>query len=399
MAVDAKAVEAKINAGQDLTKEENDFIFGDEAPPEGFTPPSTPNEGEEGAEGKEGSEGEEGSEGAAATDEATQAAAAELKTRATAAGLAETATKEEVEAKEAEIATEEANNPFLKLERELAKPDGQADLTGFNEREKAYFHQMKRDRARTKQAEQDRDIARRDAAKAKKDLEEKGGAAAAAKPAGQSALEKLKAKQPDDILTVAEVLELVTEISSRPTARVAVVDDGPDPLLARALQSYFEEAQAAHPDDFEAVMELSDEIVMTNPKYSQQVAEALKRGDNPAEETYKLIKGDPAFAQLFPVAQTRVKARAKPAAKAVEKNQATTDTAAAEAAEKKRLAALKAQKDLELNGKKAKTTAHAQVDNDKPLGEYTFEDLNNMSDKEFRQVPKKIRDKYMEMLG
>ena len=46
-----------------------------------------------------------------------------------------------------------------KLERELQKPEGKADLSKFSPREKAYFHQMQRDRRAKQKAEAERDVA------------------------------------------------------------------------------------------------------------------------------------------------------------------------------------------------------------------------------------------------
>jgi hypothetical protein len=167
----------------------------------------------------------------------------------------------------------------------------------------------------------------------------------------------------------------------------------------RFLKMCDAEARSAHPDDYDAVMELTAEIINTNPAHLTKIAEAIAGGENPAEVSYELIKSDPDFAKLFPAAQTKVKAREKKpdGTQPPQKTQAEID---------KERKAREAQEAFEKNKNKAKTSAHAAGEAPEHSEgftdgkvTYTAEQLMAMSDLQFARVPKKIRDAFLRSSG
>jgi len=293
--------------------------------------------------------------------------------------------EEKVVEKPAEAAPE-ANDPFVKLERELNKPEGQEDLTDFSGREKAYFHQMRKDRRNRQRAEEERDAvlfreAQKKREETKKELE-------------IDPLEALKKKDPTDFLTVSEVTEILEKMQKPKEAAPAVEAPAVDPVQMRYLQYSDKEARDAH-EDYDVVMELVPDIISENESHLVEVAKAMKSGENPAEKMYQLIKNDKEFANLFPVGQIRAEARKKaPTAVKVEQTaEKSPDEVAKEAK------ARQAQEALEKNEGKPKTTGHAGGGEDKPAGELTLEEIGAMSDREFSKLPKGVRARYLKLYG
>lgn len=288
---------------------------------------------------------------------------------------------EKVEPKKEEAAIDDT---FVKLERELDKPEGSEDVTSFSPKEKAYFYQMRRDRKLRQQAEADRDAAAFREMKLKKQLE---------KPQVEEE-DPLKDKDPSDFLTVGEVKKLLAkketqkvEETSKPEPVVA------DPIQRRYLKSCDEEARGLY-KDYDEVMELVPELINTNSKYLSQVAESMKAGENPAEKMYTLIKSDKEFEKLYPVAQTRVAAR-----KTKTPTQTPTEKPKSEEVKQPSEEAKIAQEIVESNLNKTKTTGHVGGANDKPNDEYSQDDIVSMSDREFSKLPKKTREYYLRKYG
>jgi hypothetical protein len=141
-------------------------------------------------------------------------------------------------------------------------------------------------------------------------------------------------------------------------------------------------------------MELTEEIINTNPAYQKAVAESLIKGENPALKMYELIQADPEYAKLLPAAQTRVQARkAKKSDKKEEPKAKTAEEL------KKEADAAEAEKKLKENADKPKTSGHAEGKDKIEGSDYTLEQITAMSDREFSKLPKKVREKYLELYG
>jgi len=367
-AVDEKVLQDKLDKGETLTEAEEKYLLSEEPAAEGYKP--------------------------GLTDEKEEPAAPEEKKPGEAAKPAEK--KEETKPAEGAKPTPEddAKDPFIKIERELSKPEGQEDLKDFTGREKAYYYQMRRDRKARQKAEEDRDAAlfRENQLKSKVPEEKK--------PEPVDPLAELKKKDPTDFVAVADVLKIVESIvNKQPEPKK---EDAPaaksDPVRMGYLKMCEEKARVAHPEDYDAVMELTEDIMMTNEKYLIEVATAMNAGENPAIKSYELIKADPEFAKLFPAAEARVKGRAAAGKKPEEKKEDPKPAGKTQAEIDKEKKALAAQEAFEKNQNKTKTTGNLSSGTEAEDGEPSMEEIAKMSDKEFRKLPKKTRQKYLERM-
>lgn len=375
--ITVEGVNEKLAKDVPLSKEETQFVMS--LPPDG-----TPSKEADGIDWANAEDVDSAADKEMPADAETTALAQKAKTL----GLPETATKEEITA-----ADTKANNPAVdtdKLEVELAKPEGQEVLDNFSTREKAYFHQMRRDRKRRQQAEEDRDRALFDVAK----LKRKDVPPAAA--AEEDPLVELDKRDPADYMTVEDVKNLFKTVKSvKKETKETDEPTGTDPRAVRYLSMCDQEARVAHPDDYDAVMELMPEIVPSNPDYLIKIQEATQRGENPADVSYELIKKDPEFSKLIEGAKAKVNA-IKAAAK-----KKTDDVKADELKKNKAQAAQDA---LEKNKDKTKTTGHADgegnaaTETDKIDG-YSLIDIYKMSALEFAKLPPKTRKTFLEKYG
>lgn len=275
-----------------------------------------------------------------------------------------------------------------KIEVELQKPEGKEDLSTFSPREKAYFHQMRRDRKARQKAEGEADALRRENLKLKNPP--------------PAPVDPLAGKADDDVMTVKEARELLSKQppAAAPETPAAPRVSGPQ---ARYLQLCEKEGRDTH-QDFDHVMELADELISGDAAALKEIGEKVAAGENPALAMYDAIKKHKDFETLFPVAQTRFDARRKaaapvppasPSAPAAPAQPAAPAVDPAKVTEAKR-----AQDALETNGTKTKTTAHvSSAADDRRIGEYTVEELTKMSDLAFAKLPKNVRQQYLEKYG
>lgn len=372
MAVDQKVIEEKVSGKnkEPLTAEEQTTILQEEGAVEGY---------QKGPEAMDPAEFDQTPE----TKEGDEPAKKE-----------EPAAKEEKK----DDAPDEAEDVFVRLERELAKPEGQEDLKNFNDREKAYFHQMKRDRKKRQDAEALADAARKNELLAKKQLEE----SKKPKEEAPDPLADLKKKDATDYMTVADVIKLVEGMQTKPKEEKKEdieVPSAPDPKTVHYLKLCEKEGREAH-EDFDAVLELTEDVILSNPKHLMEVAKATQAGVNPAIKAYELIKADPEFAKLYPVATARIAARKsqnktpEPAKKEEPKKEAPAKTQAELDAATR---AKKAEEALETNAKKPKTTGNASASSESN-DEINFEEMAKMPDAEFKKLPKKKRDRFLKWL-
>ena len=387
MAVDPQVIEKKISGEnkEPLTAEEQKHVLEAEEPVEGYDksivdidpnemdqkPESTADDKDADGKGKEGDEGKP--------------------------------VVSKIEKQEEQPAAE-AGDFFVELERELDKPEGQEnfkheDGKSWSDREKAYYHQMRRDRKKRQEAESKADVEARKAIVAEKALEDvkKAKEAPVADP-----LEDLKKRDKTDYMTVGEVVGLIETITKQKPAAdpekkpTEQVQTQLDPRTLRFMTMCEKESRAEHPDDFDAVMELTNEIVINNPQHLTEIAKAMQAGENPAEKAYKIIKADPEFAKLYPVATAKIAAR-KSKTKEPEKKETVPQAKSAADAEKERKAEAN-QKALEKNAQHKKTTGNIDSASDQAGDEPSLEEYMTMPDAEFKKLPKKKRDAILKQL-
>lgn len=384
--ITVESIDAKIAKGEKLTPEESKFVMS--LPPEDAGQGNKPaTEEEEGIVWPEKAEGEETPEEKAAAEKKKT----ELSDRAKKVGLAETATEEEIIAAEKKPKVEDTKLDIERLETELAKPDGQENLEGLTKREVAYFWSMRRDRRARQKAEEERDAARF------REIQHKNQEAAdkTKEVVEEDPLKELKEKDQEDFMTVADAIKILEKALKPASKKEEPEGKAVDPVQLKYLEFCDKEARSAHPEDYEAVMELAPEIVNSNDTYVKEIIQAIARRENPAEKTYQLIKQDPEFSKLFPAAETKVKAR-----KAAEKK---PETKTPEEIEKEKRAQ-EVQDTLEKNKDKTKTTGHAGgegggAEESGKIDGYSVEDIMKMSDLTFAKLPKKTREKFLQQYG
>lgn len=270
-----------------------------------------------------------------------------------------------------------SDDTFSKLERELVKPEGKENLEDFSPREKAYFHQMRRDRKARQRAEEERDAALFRETKAKE----------------PPPVDPLEGKDDDDILSVKEARALLAN-----NKKDAPPPAQPNLQALRYLQMCEKESRSAH-DDFDAVMELSDELVAGDAQALKEISEATQRGENPAEAMYAAVKRHKEFETLLPAAELRAKAKktsAAPPSASTPSAPAATPTPEEQA---KVTQAKQAEAALEKNANQTRTTAHVSAREGKPAEELTLEEISSMRDSEFSKLPKHVRQRYLKQYG
>ena len=372
--VDQKVIDEKVQTGKALDKDEQKAFLSQQGPVDGYTKVDVEDMSPEAFDDTNETKVGEG-EKKPVVDEAK-------------AKEAEAKQKEEVKAKAEEKAPENKVDFFVRLERELAKPDDQEDLNDFSTREKAYYRQMRLDRKNRQKAESERDASKLNELRMKRELDE----AKKSKVEEVDPIEELKKKDPTDYMTVAEVTALVDKVAAKKEAKEeAAAEEKPavDPRQLRYLKMCEKEARDTHPEDFDTVMAMVDDIISNNQNHLTELAKTMVAGENPALKAYELIKADPEFAKLLPVAQTKIEARKTAAKKPEEK---APQKSAEESAKEKR--AKEAEEALEKNKTKTKTTGHVEAAGDTG-DEPSWDEISKMSDREFAKLPRKTRQKYL----
>ena len=184
--LDLEAIGEKIDKGETLTPEEEKVVMEEGGQvPTGFAKPALTQPAQE-KEEKPEAEKKEGED-----DEKPKK-------------------KKDDEEKKDEEKDEKADP--LKIETELAKPEGQANLKEFNKTEKAYYHNMRRDRKKRQQAESELDTEKFKNKKLQKQIDD------VAAPADDFDLDKaLEGRDATDFLTVAEVREIFKKTPQKST--------------------------------------------------------------------------------------------------------------------------------------------------------------------------------------
>lgn len=278
---------------------------------------------------------------------------------------------------------------FEKLEAQLQQPEGKEDLTAFSAREKAYFHQMRRDRKARQKAEEERDIAARRALKAENDLKNPP-------PPPPDPLEGLA---DDDVISVKEARERLAKLP-KPAEKQPEAPAAPavSPQQARYLALCEKEARAAHAD-FDAVMELAEELVAGDQTALREIGEQVAKGENPAIVMYQTIRKHKDFEALLPAAEVRAKARAKASAAPATPASPSAPAPATPEDKAKEDKAKQAEKALEENNNRTRTTAHVSAREGKPADELTEQEISAMPDLEFAKLPRHVRQRYLKKYG
>lgn len=374
------AVQAKLDKGETLTKEETAFVMS--LPPEGATqnalsdPENEVDPGDIDIDEKKPASRKK-DEAAKKSGEKKDEETAEAEKKA------EPEAKAKTSEEPAPVETKKSDDGTLhgKIEGEINKPDGQEDLTGFTEREKGLFYEMKKSRKRAQKAEEDRDALMFERLKAAKLAQ-----ASKPEPKAEEEEEPLFGKDadPEDFPTVGKLRELSKKAAEREAearrARDRTLTVRLSEMGARQIVEVRKESGKDSPD-YDEVMELAPVIIEGNPDYEKQIYEAYVKGKNAALLTYDIIRKDPKFSSLYkPTAETPKKEEPK-------KEEPKADNKAEEG--KKTLDKINA------NENKPKTSGSGGAGGGSGGEEYTIDQLLRMTPGQFRKVPKTVRDKFL----
>lgn len=286
------------------------------------------------------------------------------------------ATKETDDKKDVKPA-KETNEADLrkKLEAELDKPYGEEDLSDYSSRERALFFEMRRERRKRQETQEELDLFKF------RDLKKK------AETLDDSKEEKDSTKQePDDLfsgrdeeefLTVGDVKKILAKQSKDPISKDVTPEvkkhlQGLHEQNMKLLQkTWFLEGQQKHPSDFMDVLDLASDLLDGDKKAEEEIQETAKRGGNPALTTYNLVKAHPKF-----------KEKANPKEEVVESD----DDQGRDITEQRA-------KKIEANSKKPRTTG---AGGGSPSSEYSLEELVNMSDEDFSKISPEKRKKLLQ---
>jgi len=374
MAVDEKVVEEKVAKGEELTKEEQEFVMGgapdanaDDADL-GVDEKDIEDEDKGGKNKVPGGPEDAGKTGGPEKKEETpeEKEAREQKEKEDADAKAKADADAAAAKKAAEDKEKEKEPDMAKIEAEAAKADGQEDIKDFSPREKGLFYGMRKAIRRAQKAEEERDAVL--FVKIKDDMAKKNKKEPEEDPDPDAFITKADQKKRD------EAAALETEARDRQIVVVLSEADARSRIAARRIED-------KELPDFDKVMEIGEEIIKTNEDYKKKIFLAYKTGKNPALTMYDLVRNDPAFAEKYgkPAA---VKKEEKPPEAAKKPDIATADK-------------------INANEVKAKTTGAAGAGGAYKVGdkEYTLTEISAMSPRQFSKLPKAVREKFLQDAG
>ncbi len=372
-----ESVQEKINKGENLTKEETQFVMqSTDGPDQDAQNTSDEELGlEEDGKKKDNTSKDDNNKEAEDAKKKAEADEAAKKKSEEEAEAKKKKEAEEAEAAKAKKADEESFH--AKVEKTLNLADKDINLEGYTEKEKGLFWELRKERKARQQAEADRDAERFERIKKEKLAAEKDKA------------KKVEPEEGDeDFITQGELKKRLKkteeERDAENAAKVrAVIIKTADMTAHSIVES--RRAKGEDIPDYNKVMELGPVIIETNEEYAEKIREAVAKGKNPALVCYDLIRNDPRFKSLYnPEA---------PAAKKEEpKEEKPKDDKKKEGEENL--------KKIDANKDKPKTSAAAGGGGGEgDYGEYTFDQLVKMTTSEFRKVPKKVREKFLKDAG
>lgn len=243
-----------------------------------------------------------------------------------------------------------------RLEKELEKPYGEEDLSDYTPRERAFFYEMRRERRKRQEKQEEFDLFRF------KHLQERAKEPAPEKePEAKKEPKKdpFEGKDEDEFLTVGDVKKILNENQPKPgTKNEEKLVQVNQNLMMR---NWFLEGQMRH-DDFLDVVNSAPEVLEGDKDAAQEIMETARRGGNPALTTYNLVK-----------ASSKYKGEKPEAERDVHQDRA---------------------KRIETNAKKPRTTG-GSGSGSVPAGEYTYEELVSMSDDDFTRISPDKREKLL----
>lgn len=358
-----EAIDQKIDKGEELTPEEKSLVDGDGSQQEEEqVDPENKNLGIKKEKQKEDSE--EANEKAAETPAEKDAKAAEAKKKE-----ADDAAAKEAERKNA-------------IEKEAEKPIDEANIENYSQTERALFFELRKERRKRQEAQRESDTLKFQRQKAERERQlqrEREEAEAKAK----AEVDPFEGREDDDLLTVADVKKLFTK-GKKETPK-GKEEPSVEEVRAERLQreNWLLKAQQKAPDLL-TVLTYADTLLIDDDNARAEVEDVVAKGGNPILATYKLLKSHPKWAEIEAKLKTT-------SAKNDDKGDKKDEANLSEDEKKERA------ERIEKNNKKVVTTGTGGGGSATP-GEYTLQEVLNMSEEEFGNLPKSQRDRILEGL-
>ncbi len=285
-----------------------------------------------------------------------------------------------------------------KLEKELSKPEGQEDLTTYSERERGLFYALRQQRKRAQGAEADRDTEKFKNIKAANLLKEKTAQEDKEKKTSEVETEIKKILEGEDEFISKKDLARLVELIRKPAEKTDTGLNDEDRARerhaftvraetnAKSIVDARRKSEPTLPDYNDVLEKCGPVIIEGNEAYENQIAEAVRKGENPALLCYELIIKDPSFVTLY-----------KPGTAAKKEEKTAEEKAKEKKAAEGKENLSKINKNLDkTNTSGTKGGSGGATIKDSKGNEYTLMQLYNMSSSEFRKVPREVREKFLE---
>lgn len=357
---DLEAINAKIEAGEELTEAEQEAVMG--APAE--NEPQASNAGDDDQVNLDDKTGiKKESEADEKEDDKAEDTPSDDDDKAGKSKEKDPDATEDDDADDDGLSDERKNQ----IKEEAEKPLSEANLDDFNDRERALFVDLRKERRKRQEAQRERDVLKFQ--NLKKELKDEIVSETQAEKEDEDPLDGL---DDDDVLTVAELREKLKQSESAKAK--AKAEDESNVNVAGVqrlqLQNWMLEARIEHADAIQ-VTDLAEELLEGDKDAEAEIALAIKEGRNPVLVTYNLVKSHPSFKKLAP------KAGEKKGAKGEDDKEINRER-------KER---------IEKNSKKVTTTGSGG--GAAGGGEYTVQEIVEMDDDDYAKLSPAQREKIL----
>lgn len=291
-------------------------------------------------------------------------------------------TQEEVKKPEEKTPAENSSSEEIPEDRkkliqaEIEKPEHLADLSKLKSPvEIGLYWDLRKARRKNQKLEEELEISR--VANVVKDLKSK-------EEISTEEDDPLKDKEDEDLLTVADIKKIFAKSKSKPKPQ-----EKPAQPLRTPTELRVEKIEANSIlmskgiEDFNDVIDFAESALKDDKEAIDILRDTAKSGGNVAEKTYWLIKGSPVWPKIEKIiSDEKAKSNGKkePDKKALPKEN------------------LDRIKKMEENDGKIKTTG-ASDGASAETGEYTVEEIRNMTISDIKRLPKKTRMMILEKYG
>lgn len=291
---------------------------------------------------------------------------------------AEAAKAKEQEA--ADAALQEAERKKL-IEEEAEKPLDEADIKDYSPTERALFFELRKERRKRQDSQRDADTLRFQRAKEEAaEKLEREQEAARAKAEAEAEIDPFEGMEDDDLLTAGQIKKILAGKGKKQESTPAANLEG-ERLSKLQSRVWVLEAQSKAPDAL-LICEIGEQVVdLLGDKIAEaEVSDVVAKGGNPVIATVNYLRAHPKWPEIE--------------AKIAERSKAASGTPEAKAKEAEARTNKERAERIEANKRKPTTTGSGG--GAPASGEYTIQELLEMPDEKFAQLPKSQRDRILE---